>query len=53
MTVSHSASFPVSETMWAEVENKVAVVWKRPHPEVNKIAELIHCFDVGICSPDT
>lgn len=52
MTVSHFAGLPVSETMWAEVENEVAVVWKCPQPEVNKIAELIYRFDVRICSPD-
>lgn len=50
VAVSHLACFPVSESMWAEVENQVIVVWKCPEPQVNQITELIHCFDVCICS---
>lgn len=51
MTVSHLACSPVSETMWAKVENKVTVVWKRSHPEADQIAQLIHSFDVFVCFP--
>ncbi len=52
MSVSHLACFSVSEAMWAKVENEVVVVRKHPEPQVNQITELIHCFDVCICSTE-
>lgn len=52
MTVSHPACFSVSEAMWAEVENEVVVVRKHPEPQVNQITELVHCFDICVCSTE-
>ena len=52
MIVSHRACFSEPVAMWAEVENEVTVIWKRPEPQVDQIAELIHCFDVCICSTE-
>ena len=53
MTVSHLACFPISEAMWAEVEDSVDVVWKGPETQINQVAELIHRLDVCICSTVT
>lgn len=50
MTVSNHTSFSVSETMGAEVEDKVIVVWKYPESQIDQIAEFIHCFNVGVFS---
>lgn len=48
----HPASFPVLKAMWAQCENEVTVVRKGPEPKVNQVTELIHCFDVRICSTE-
>lgn len=50
MTVSNHTSFSVSETMGAEVEDKVIVVWKYPESQIDQIAEFVHCFNVGVFS---
>lgn len=50
MTVSNHTSFSVSETMGAEVEDKVIVVWKYPESQIDQITEFIHCFNVGVFS---
>lgn len=52
MTVGYPAGFSISKAMWAEVENEIVVVWKRPEPQVNQMTEFIHCFDVCICSTE-
>lgn len=40
------------KAMWAERENEVVVVWKRPEAQINQFAEIIYCFDVCICSTE-
>ena len=52
MTVGDPARFPESKAVWAEVEDEVVVVWKRPEPQVDQITEFIHGFDVCICSTE-
>lgn len=53
MTVSHLAHLPVPEAVRAEVENEVVVVRKCPKAQVDQITELVHGFDVHICSAET
>lgn len=52
VAVSHLACLSVPKALGAQVENKVVVVRKYPEPQVNQITELIHCFDVCICSAE-
>lgn len=52
MTVGHPTCFSVSETMWGEVENKVIVIWSNPGPQIKQINELMHCFNVCVCSTE-
>lgn len=52
MALRHIPGFSVSEAVWAEVKDELAVVWKRPESQVDDVAELINCLDVRICSTE-
>lgn len=52
VAVSHLACFSESEAMRTEVEKEVAVVRKRPEPQVDEVTELVHRFDVRVRSTE-